>query len=196
MNHKLAGSNGRFYPFDRGKHLKVVVELRAYGDESGTHENPPYCLVAGWIGSPRQWRLFEDSWNEVLHEYSISEFHSTDFFNRKHNKSSGNPYRDWDDARSQAFLNALSNIVIERRIFPIGGAVDVKAFMSYSEGERRYLTSAQIKQSGKWVTTGAPTRPYQLAFPLFLTEAAQAAKGDAVIQFVLDQNNNEAPYAI
>ena len=44
MNHKLAGSKGRFYPFDRGKHLKVVVELRAYGDESGTHENPPYCL--------------------------------------------------------------------------------------------------------------------------------------------------------
>ena len=46
----MPGSQGANYPFDRGKHLIVVVELRADADER-TQENPRYCLIVGWIGS-------------------------------------------------------------------------------------------------------------------------------------------------
>lgn len=182
---------------DEGKDLIVGIELLAFADESGTQENPRYCLVAGWIGSPRQWRLFDRTWSQVLSEYAVPDFHSSDFFARKSNPSNSNPYRGWDDGRALSFLTALTSAISERRLHPIGGAVDVRVFMAYSEGERRYLTSAAVRPSGKFSgITGAPSRPYQLAFPIFLTEATQAAKEDASIHFVFDQNHNEVAYAL
>ena len=186
----VQGSRGSQYPFDKGKHLIVVSELLAYADESGTQEKPRYCSIAGWIGSPRQWRKFDEEWNRVLNKYDVPGFHATDFFSRS------NPYRRWKIPEMHGFIRELVNALSRRRLYPIGGAVDVDAFMSYSKGERRYLTSANIKQSGKWVTTGAPSKPYHLAFPIFLLEATQAATDDTVVHFIFDRNHIEAPYAL
>ena len=64
----------------------MAVELFAYGDESGLHKNPRYCLMCGFIASPRQWKIFNKSWKNVLDQFGISDFHSTEFFPRDENK--------------------------------------------------------------------------------------------------------------
>ena len=176
----------------------MAVELLTYADETGTQGNPAYCLVAGLIGSPRQWRLFDAAWNRVLGTYGVQEFHSTDFFHRKYRReASTNPFRGWTDERAHQFLtDLLTQALLPRRLTPVGGAVNVPIFNSYTKAERRYFTNAQISQDGAPVTTGAPSRPYQLGLVTLLFEAAEASRSDARVHFIMDINNNEESLAL
>ena len=36
--------------------------LTAYFDESGIHEDSSHCIVAGFVGSDREWKKFEVRW--------------------------------------------------------------------------------------------------------------------------------------
>jgi hypothetical protein len=40
--------------------------LRAYFDESGIHAGSPVTLIAGFIGSRRQWRAVERRWQSIM----------------------------------------------------------------------------------------------------------------------------------
>ena len=75
----LAGSRGP-YPYHEGKHLIVAIDLYAYADESGIQGSAPYCLMAGYIASPRRWKPFNAAWKATLEEYGVPEFHAKDFF--------------------------------------------------------------------------------------------------------------------
>lgn len=177
----------------------VVTELLAYADESGTHSDPSYCVVAGWIGSARQWHLFDDAWKAVLEEYGVPDFHAGPFFSRKNmNPSRANPYQGWSDDHAARFINSLVEVIAARRLNPVGGAVDIPAFMSYTKAERRYFTNGPLTLKGKFKgpITGSPNKPYQLGVMLFMTEAAQAAKADSVVRFVFDRNSVEEGYAV
>jgi hypothetical protein len=50
--------------------------------------------------------------------------------------------------------------------------VDVKAFMAFTEKERRYLTGEVYKPDrGKFITTGVPGKPYFIALMHCVTAA-------------------------
>ena len=187
----IRGSAGGEYPYDKGQHL-IVVAMRAYADESETHENPAYCVVAGWIGNPRQWRKFNEDWQSILDEFRVTDFHSKQFF------SLDNPYRTWKPEKVARFITKLTRAIAIRRIFPVGGAVKVEPFMSYSEGERRWLTMAPVTHSGRLsgATTGSPNKPYHAAVPFLYTEAAKAAGPNTQVHFVFDRNETEQGYAL
>lgn len=195
--YRLVGGAGGEYPFDRGKHLIVAVALRAYADESGTHNDPSYCIVAGWIGNPRRWRVFQEEWNDVIHNAGIEEFHSKVFFSRKVEDAKTNPYHDWSDERALGFISALAGAISKRLLYPVGMAVNVKAFMSYSEGERRYFTGAIVRQSGRFTRlTGTPNKPYHLAVPCFFDDAVDHAKSETQVHFIFDRNDVEEKYVL
>lgn len=193
----LSGSKGK-YPYDRGKHLKVVVELRAYGDESGTHQDASHCVVSGWIASLRQWRKFDDGWNQVLGKYEVPEFHSSDFFQLSSNLSSSSPYRHWSLDKRALFVEELTNVINGLpNINPVGGAINIRSFLRYSEGARRYFTSAHVTQDGRIVrNSGTPNKPYHAAFTFFLCEALMQAKPKTRVHFVVDQYKQEEKYAL
>ncbi len=53
--------------------------LRAYVDESGTHNSAEHLLFAGVISSRLKWKSFDRAWNRALKEFGVSQFHATDY---------------------------------------------------------------------------------------------------------------------
>lgn len=200
---RVRGSRGD-YPYDEGKHLIVAVQF-AYGDDSGTHQGPngaTHCLVAGYVASPRQWKLFRRDWRDALG--NVEEFHAVEFFQRR--KSSGSPYRDWTDEQARMFLARLCVIIDKYALAPIGGAVKVSDFFAYSVEERRLLTGAVVLTNTHWhqgefeVTQktlehmGSPNRPYFIVFPGFFVEA-MLRSGDDQIHLVFDSQGDAEAHA-
>lgn len=174
------------WPYDHGKHLIMALELLAYADEAGD-VTKPYCVVAGFIASPRQWKRFEASWKKALSEYGVPDFHAKDFFSRKNQGEGANYYRDWPEQRAGGFLRSLRDAISSHRVHPIAVAVDVTAFKSFSDGERRMLTGGAYN-NGRWTRMGNPRRPYYLALRGLFEDAAKHIQHGAMVHFILDQN--------
>ena len=150
-------------------------------------------MVAGYVGSKRQWKLVERPWQAALREFPAEEFHATDFF------SGREPYCSWQGHKRRRFLATLVSILTPRRaLHPIGAAINVPAFNSFSVGQRRYLTYASIR-SGRFLNTGlsgVPKRhPYTTAFGIFLDVALERVPEDCYLDFVFDRNKVEEGYA-
>jgi hypothetical protein len=179
----------------------VVVDLLAYADESGTHRKPAprFCVVLGWIGSPRQWQIFDKEWNSVLDDHEVPDFHSSQFFRRRNKQESkSNPYRGWSSERATGFIDALTDTLKKRRIYPIGRAADVPDFMARAPNERRYYTGAVVRRSDGGLTTdlsGSPDKPYHFLTFQFLDAALSQAKRENTVHFIFDRNDQESGYA-
>ncbi len=145
----------------------MAVELLVYADESGIHSDAPYCVVSGWIASPRQWKLFEESWTRTLQAYSVSEFHAHDFFGRRA-KPSGH-YCDWSGDKAKVFIDELMSAINQHRLYPIGGAVD----SSFSPGWYYYNFNTSnnyaIMQQYIWYISGGSYVTLDVAYSLFYT---------------------------
>lgn len=172
------------------------MALWFYGDESGMEENPPWCIVSGYIGSPRQWDVVRTEWSAVLSKYEVPELHAVYLFHR-HSKRSNNPYRFWSAAKADAFLGELASIIRKyqrnKRITPFGAGVDVKAFRSLSIGEQRFLTGGKVKKrdglAERWVSNGSPRRPYLLALQWVIKAVLESVAAGTKVHFVLDRQN-------
>ena len=151
------------------------LDLESHCDESGDSRQERLCIVAGLVGSTRQWRLFERRWTRATHG---RVFHSKEFFARKGGKRVGK-YADWTDARATKYITSLCDVVLNGRLTIIGALVDVPAFMARNAGERRFLTAAPYEDrptGGVWRGTGAPSKPYFLGFSTCIAQAIQCKK--------------------
>jgi hypothetical protein len=183
-----------------------MAVLHAYGDDSGTHQDAKFCLVLGYIGSPRQWKLFERDWRGALtmlreREGKKPEFHAKEFFQRERWQSRKSPYYRWTEAKADTFLNQLLDTIHRYQVEPIGGATKTEDFFAYSEAQRRYLTGAILITTTHWYGNqfeivdkllehqGSPNRPYFAVFPGFLLEAIQKSGniGDCQVHLTLDR---------
>ena len=194
-------------PPANGEPSSAESHLWAYGDESGIHQGAKYCLIFGQIASDLQWKLFNGLWTAVLDRHGVEEFHSTDFFQPGRLQSSGNPYHGWPKARRLLFLSELLDVAEACTLLPIGGAVDTQAFSNLTQEQRVYFTGGHLdtsfsmkrdKDSGdlkanmrrRFNTTGAPSRPYLMAFNLFLEEVHDLSPPGTVVHVVLDQQTS------
>jgi hypothetical protein len=185
----IKGSRGK-YPYHEGKHLIVPKELFVFADESGIQSSAKYCLVLGFIGSPRHWGKFEVEWEEVLDNYKITEFHAKEFFSKDKKRMRIGQYKNWTSIIADNFLEGLLSVVRSRRLYPVGGAVDVTAFNSFTHDERRFFTGGFINQKRiKWQTSGAPSKPYYFAMNLLMVDALTNADPDANLHFIFDEQN-------
>lgn len=177
------GSKGT-YPDDEGRHLIVALRELVWTDESGTHSGSAWCLIAGYRASPRQWKRLEADWRAVLNLYGVrSGFHSNEFFNREViTDPKRNPYHNWSEKKAGSYFRDLLDVVAKREIYPVGCAVDVRAFGSYSYGERcilaGYVTKASRRKSRDPV-------PYHLAFRLMLADAIQTAAPGTELHIII-----------
>lgn len=163
----------------------MAIDLWVYTDESGRHQSPSHFFLLGYMASAQQWTVVKRQWSAVLNQHDIEEFHAHEFFNRQRVNGSG-PFDGWSDEEATAFLEKLISIIASAAIRPIGGCVDVPAFLSYSTGDRRHLTGAIIKRNAKWKTTGKPSDPYLFLFHWIIKESLSRAKPEMRVHLVFD----------
>jgi hypothetical protein len=75
---------------------EVYALLRAYLDESGTHDNAPALAVAGFLASAESWHRLDRHWRQFLAEEKLEFLHMTDMENCREQFSG---YRDADKER-------------------------------------------------------------------------------------------------
>jgi hypothetical protein len=168
--------------------------LEAYCDESGIHEGASHCVLVGFVGSARRWRRFEGEWARAA---SGVEFHGQRFFSRAGRGRRVKPYDDWDDQKARAYLLRLVGAITSTNFTPIGGVVEVAAFRKLTLSERKYFTGAVYRPHlGRFVTSGAPSRPWAVGFVECLHAATRAARRDGEkVDFIFDRQNEYAPHA-
>ncbi len=178
----------------------MATNLLVFGDETGTHGGARVLIVGGYLGSLRQWKLFDRAWGAALdEEISGSPFHSREFFQVRSWQSSRSPYQGWTPNRAAIFLDRLIDIIDEREIHPVGGCVYLPDWDAFDDDLRKYLTGAilrttfeDFKFTREIIGDGAPVRPpYVAALAMMKWQAMQKAKSGTVVNFVLDEKAND-----
>jgi hypothetical protein len=97
---------------------KLLLALRAYFDESGTHCGSPVCVVAGLVGYTDEWETLWAEWDSVLKREQVGTFHATDCAT-----GWGKKYLGWPAKKRDAFYAELLDIVLARRLRGLVAAV-------------------------------------------------------------------------
>src|ERR1041385_7764529 len=165
--------------------------IRAYLDESGIGRSDEVCIVAGWIGSTKQWAMFEERWQRASKGVV---FHGTEFFRRDDKGKRLGPYAGWTDNQAKEYVDALLGVLERGNVTAFGTMVDVRAFMELTETQRHYLTGRMFhRRKDKWTMTGAPNSPYFLGFTETLMDIAERVKKPGwLVDLVCDRQENYA----
>ena len=172
----------------------MTIDLHVYADESGIEGDSLYCIVAGFVGSPRWWDKFNADWRTIINAApnDVEEFHAKDFFERNHaakKNSERTPFRSWPGA--SAFLTTLVDVIVRYRgkIKPVACALNVADFFSFTWGERQYFTGGMWnRERGRFTTSGAPSRVYPLPLHGCIGDAlTHAHPDDCKVHFLFDE---------
>ncbi len=77
--------------FHRWEPERTFVIFSAYLDESGTHGSSPVTVMAGFMGTAREWQIVERRLRALQDELWFSIFHATDF------RTGSGAFRGWSD---------------------------------------------------------------------------------------------------
>jgi hypothetical protein len=98
------------------------VLLTGYFDESGTHRGSPVSVVAGYIATVIQWRVFESKWRKMLDKAGVETFHVADLCNSR------NEFHGWTEERRRVLIKQAARIIKEQTELGVGFAVLVNDF--------------------------------------------------------------------
>jgi hypothetical protein len=79
--------------------------LTAYLDESGTHNASPISVMAGYLGTAAQWRVFDADWVALLQTAGVRHVHAVDLFKRTRQ------FRGWPAEQLNAFAVQLDGLI-------------------------------------------------------------------------------------
>ena len=167
--------------------------IEAYCDESGIHDGAAFCVVVGFVGSARNWQLFENRWAKAS---GGVDFHGKEFFARVRGQRVG-PYKGWTDQKARDYLIGLADVVATTDVLPIGSVINVKDFNALSLDDRKYLTGAiYTVRAQRFRTSGAPNKPFFLGFgDCMAAAAAHVRKPKWKVNIVWDRQNQFAGLA-
>lgn len=133
--------------------------IDAYLDESGVHDDAPFCVVAGYFANQSQWRRLGRHWKRTLRKFDVplKEFHAKDAVNK------AGFFLGWNWREHSRFFDDLVSGVNRSRIHPVAAGIVVNDFYSFSEGQRRFFTGAHLNR-GQLKGTGCPNKPYYVPF--------------------------------
>lgn len=135
--------------------------LKFYIDESGLGKNTDekVCCVAGFAARNADWKMFAKLWADLLRDYDLNEFHSKEFWTR--NKSGGltGKYANWSFAEANKFIGEVITLIVSYKLAFLGAAVDLLAFFSYPQIDRKYLTGALFDVQTQTLSLTANLRP-------------------------------------
>jgi hypothetical protein len=143
--------------------------FKSFFDESGTGDDDPVCVMAGFAGNADECDRVAREWEELVRTAGPGEFHAHEFWSRVDGKMTG-IYKNMSVTQAEYHVEDLINLLKGSQLTPIGLALDSNAFRSLHQDERRYLTS-HVLYGKDWPSQGAPSTPYFMAFHYFLNAA-------------------------
>lgn len=170
------------------------VLFKSYMDESGIHGGSRICVVAGFVAHEKYCIDLEYAWKEPLKRHRITVFHSKEFAPMK------GEFDGWIRRQKEDFvIDALATIArVMSGSTPgkmIGAAIKTATFSSFSIEQRRWLTGGRIKPNGKWLESGAPSKPYFLPFQQCVVDATLSSDERGLTHFIFDQQKDFEPNA-
>jgi hypothetical protein len=105
----------------------AVVLLKAFMDESGTHDQSPVLTVGGYIGTAKEWRSFTKEWNRQLRPVKV--YHSTDCQNLR------GEFEGWSPTQRDAFVIRMLKVIRDANI---GGVIVGIVMRDYEEAISKY----------------------------------------------------------
>ena len=96
-----------------------MADLVGFFDDSGTHGDSRFVVVAGGVASVRQWERLSSEWERVIEPWKLSRgyFHTADFV------SGYNDYKGWTQAEKRHRLRLLVGIISKHVRVLVGNAV-------------------------------------------------------------------------
>lgn len=173
----------------------ISFVLHAYLDDSGTHSDSPWCVIAGYFGSEQKWTRFHSKWRSVLDSFGVEEFHANRFWSAV---DGGNisEYRGWDKERASKFIQKLLNVIEDStRIFPVSCSVQMEEWNKLTRNEKAYLTGARHDSQGTLLTPGAPNKPFFLPFLTAISTVMDYCNPGHAVNFSFDSSPHFSGYA-
>lgn len=170
-----------------GTREKFWIVFTIFADESGTHDatgrqpGSDVVAVAGYGAWERDWKRFDPRWKRVMKRYGLAEdeFHMSSYRRRR-----DYPYRNWDDAKYEAFLPDLIKAARLSATIAVGGVLVLKDYNEIVPDDLR-------EERG---------HPYQFCFQLvidmWLSELGKILPQGQRAAFVFDQTNEFATDAM
>src|SRR3954469_9244307 len=86
---------------------RFFVIFTAYLDESGTHDGSPVTVVAGFMGTARQWEILGRRLRTIQESYGFKIFHATAF------KSKSGEFKGWPDQKCLSLTEDLTDLAAD-----------------------------------------------------------------------------------
>ena len=144
--------SGGDYPYHRGRHLSVALQIDTFADESGIEPDQGYCVVAGYTSNPAHWPKFQEAWNAEVTEQGFNRFKASDFFTlgraKRYRRGEYEKAR-WRriDERADAHLDRLLSIVETPEVVPSASAVSWADFKKFHPDEQQILAVGSPRRS-------------------------------------------------
>ncbi|MGH7193684.1 MAG: hypothetical protein ACREJM_09145 [Candidatus Saccharimonadales bacterium] len=120
--------------FPHGAEGGLLVMLRAYFDDSGTHQNSDVILIGGLIGTREQWDKFEAAWAAKLAEPLPSKPRLRRFHLSECNACDGD-FAAYSRAESDAVIHDFRQIIIDAKLIGTALAIDRRAWNEFIVGD-------------------------------------------------------------
>jgi|GEM_PF-1023925 len=109
----------------------IIVVLKAFIDESGTHDDSPVLTVAAYLGRQKEWRSWTKKWNKAKRPVKV--FHATDAQNYC------GEFKGWDETKLNNFVKGLLPVIAESDIPGIAIGIHMDAFREATKGREDLL---------------------------------------------------------
>jgi hypothetical protein len=126
--------------------MLVVLDLRAYFDESGTDANSKVVVVGGYLAPSDDWKVLEAHWLDVLKTRNAPYYHATD----AEATVPGGPYKGWNIEQARELTDSVVSVIAPMDALK-GVAVHVATehWLEATEIIKPYLTEKELKKFPK-----------------------------------------------
>jgi hypothetical protein len=103
----------------------VFVTVNVYIDESGTHGQSAFMILAGWVGTLGQWNHFDIRWRRLLRRNRIAYFHAKELESRQ------KEYKGWTDAQAEKLVRDCVRFTDEHAAFGFAVRISQNDYHEY-----------------------------------------------------------------
>jgi hypothetical protein len=168
--------------------LMTIVDLKAFIDESGTHE-PSLTVMAGWLGYAGEWANFESKWNSLVTSRGLEYIHAIDL---KHGRKAFKDKDKWPFPRRLALANELERLTEAHTICSLSVLLKGTDYNSEYLGGDKCLSRRRSKTDSRY---GVCARVY-LSMLSLLAERYGGKDAQVTVIFEDGSKNRGAPQEI